>query len=200
MRPAVPASPSLGDFLRPLARARWLWILFGVACLALGLVAVFDAGLGFATLSTLFGVFLVVAGLLDAAAGLSDADADPSRRALAVVLAVVGLVGGLICLRHPGDDLYVIVLAGGIYLIVAGALHLASGFDAAWPQVEWALGGAYVVLGVLVLALPALTLGKFAAFFGIAILVRGAAAIVEAIRLRSTMPRWSGVRAPPTHG
>jgi uncharacterized membrane protein HdeD (DUF308 family) len=190
---------SIDEFLRPLARSWAVWALFGAACLALGIVALV-ADLDLVAFSTVFGVYLLVAGLLDAAAGLAADGGDPSRRAFAVVLAVVGIVAGLVCLRHPGDDLFVVVLAAGIYLVVAGAAHLASGFDEAIPQVEWALGGVDVVVGGLILAVPALTLGKFAPLFGIAILARGAAAVLEARRWRSSTLRSRVLRAPPTRG
>jgi uncharacterized membrane protein HdeD (DUF308 family) len=181
---------SLDEFLRPVARARWLWALFGTACLAAGIVAL-AGGLDLATFSTLFGVFLLVAGFFDVVAGL---DGDPSRRVFAVVLAVVALIGGLVCLRRP--DLVAVVLVAGVYLVVAGALHLASGFHAARPHAEWALGGVYAVLGCLVLALPALRVGTLAPLVGVAIVARGAVALDAVLHTRATAPR----RMQPTRG
>jgi hypothetical protein len=181
---------TLDEFLRPVARARWLWALFATACLALAIVALAgDLDLG--AFSTLLGVFLLVAGFFDAVAGL---DGDPAGRVFAVMLAVVAMIAGLVCLRRP--DLVVVVLVAGVYLVVAGALHLASGFHAARPHVEWALGGVYAVLGCLVLALPALRLGTLAPLMGVAILARGAVALDAVLHARSAAPRW----VQPTRG
>jgi uncharacterized membrane protein HdeD (DUF308 family) len=190
----TPDPPSIGEFLRPVARAWPAWALFAAACLVLGVVAVAAAGLDLTTLSTLFGAYLLVAGFFDGVAGVTAAGDDPSRRTFGIVLAVVAMIAGLIFLRHPGDDLFVLVLAAGIYLIVAGALHLASAFDEDRPGVERLLGGADVVLGCLIFALPALSLESFARLFGIAILARGAAALVQAQRLRSDDGRTSDRR------
>jgi uncharacterized membrane protein HdeD (DUF308 family) len=190
---------SIDELLRPPARSWAVWALFGAACLALGIVALV-ADLDLAAFSTVCGIYLLMAGLLDAADGLAAESGDASRRASAIVLAVVAIAGGLVCLLHAGDELYVIVLATGLFLLVAGAAHVASGFDDALPRVEWALGGADVVIGGLILALPALTLGTFAPLFGIAILARGAAALLEARHWRSSARRSSVLRTPPSRG
>ena len=97
------------------------------------------------------------------------------------------MIAGLVCLRRP--DLVVIVIVAGVYLVVAGALHLASGFHATRPRTEWALGGAYVVLGGLVLALPALSLRTLAPLVGVAILARGAVALDAVLGMRSAEAR-----------
>jgi uncharacterized membrane protein HdeD (DUF308 family) len=187
-------SSSVDGFLRPLARSWPAWALFAAACLVLGIVALADTALDLVMVSTLFGAYLIVAGLFDAVAGLTAANDDPARRIFAIVLVVVAMIAGLICLRHPGSDLFVLVLAGGIYLVVAGALHLASAFDEAQPGVERVLGGVDVVIGILILSLPALSLGTFAPLFSVAILARGAAALVEAWRLRSAQASRKPVR------
>ena len=178
-------SSSIDGFLRPLARSWQAWALFAAACLVIGIVGLADTALDLVAVSTLFGAYLLVAGFFDALAGLTAPNDDPARRTFAIVLVVVAMIAGLICLRHPGSDLFVLVLAAGVYLVVAGALHLASAFDEAQPGVERVLGGAYVVVGILILSLPALSLGTFAPLFSIAILARAAAAGVEAWRLRS---------------
>jgi uncharacterized membrane protein HdeD (DUF308 family) len=179
-------SPStIGEFLRPAAHAWWLWALFAAACLVVGVIALIAPDFDLATYATLFGVYLLIAGVVDAAQGLTTEGGDPALRAVAVVLVAVAMVAGLIALRHPDEDLFLLVLTAGIYLIVAGALHLASGFDAGRGRVEQLLGGVDVIVGSLIMALPALRLQTFAPLFGIAILARGAAAVSEAVRLRS---------------
>jgi uncharacterized membrane protein HdeD (DUF308 family) len=181
---------SLEEFLRPAVRAWWLWALFAIACLALGIVALAgDPDL--AALSTLLGIFLLVAGFFDAVSGLNG---DPSDRVFAVVLAVAAIIAGLVCLRHP--VLVAVVLVAGGYLVVAGVLHLAAGFNAQRPRAEWALGGAYVVLGNLILALPAIRVGTLAPLVGVAILARGAVALDTVLHMRSAAPPW----VHPTRG
>jgi uncharacterized membrane protein HdeD (DUF308 family) len=181
---------TLDAFLRPAARARWLWALFAIACFGLGIVAL-AGDLDLAAFSTLFGVFLLVAGFFDAVAGL---DENPSGRVFAVVLAVVAMIAGLVCLRRP--DLVAVVVLAGVYLVVAGTLHLMSGFHSERPRAEWTLGGAYVILGCLVLVLPALRLDTLTALVGGAILVRGVVALDAVVHAHPTASRW----VQPTRG
>jgi uncharacterized membrane protein HdeD (DUF308 family) len=180
--------PSIDELLRPLARSWWAWALFAALSFVIGIIALVGGDLGLVALASLFGGYLLVAGCFDAIGGLSAEQDNPSRRIFAVVLGVLAMIAGLICLRHPGGSLYVLVLVAGIYLMVAGGLHLASGFDYRGSGVERALGIVYVAVGSLIFALPALGLGTLAALFGVAILARGAAALAEARRLRSALP------------
>jgi uncharacterized membrane protein HdeD (DUF308 family) len=180
--------PSIDELVRPLTRSWWAWALFAALSFVIGIIALVGGDLGLVTLASLFGGYLLVAGCFDAIGGLSDEQDNPSRRIFAVVLGVLAMIAGLICLRHPDGSLFVLVLVTGIYLMVAGGLHLASGFDYRGSGVERALGIVYVVVGSLIFALPALRLGTLAALFGVAILARGAAALAEARRLRSALP------------
>lgn len=196
----MPSPSSTRELLRPLAHARRFRALLAGACAALGIAAIAGTGIELAGLATLLGVALLIAGFLDAIDGLAAEPGDASQRLFAVLLAVVALIAALICLRHPRNDLPAIVMTVGIYLIVAGSLRLAGPFDEVRPGVERVLGGLDVVLGTLILALPALSLRTFAPLAGAALLARGAAALVEALRLRSAATSWSAARTPPTHG
>src|SRR3954463_13268220 len=109
---------------------RWVWALFGLVCLALGAAALAGSDLRLSVIAALFGGYLLVTGLLDGLAGLSDEHANSGRRASGIVLAVLAMIAGLLFLRHPGEDMRALVLATGIYLIVAGAVYIADAFDA----------------------------------------------------------------------
>jgi uncharacterized membrane protein HdeD (DUF308 family) len=190
--------PSIDELLRPFARSWWAWALFAVVSLVIGLVALFDRDLGLVAFASLFGAYLLLAGCFDALGGLTAEQENPSRRIFAVVLGVLAMIAGLICLRHPDRSLFVLVLVLGIYLMVAGGLHLASGFDYGGSGTERALGIVYVAVGGLIFALPALPLGTFAPLLGVAILARAAAALAEARRLRSALPARREAAHPRT--
>jgi uncharacterized membrane protein HdeD (DUF308 family) len=174
---------SLDDRLAPLARSRGLWAGFGVLSVAAGIVALLNLGLSLVALAVLFGCYLIVSGFFDVLAGLTAEDADPAERTFAVMLGVLALIAGLICLRHPGTSLFALVLVVGVYLIVAGTLHVARAVGDEGPGVGLLLGMADIALGSLILALPGVGLATFALLFGIALVARGVAAIVEALRL-----------------
>jgi uncharacterized membrane protein HdeD (DUF308 family) len=194
----TPLEPSIDVLLRPIARSWWAWALFAALSFVIGIIALLARDLGLVAFASLFGGYLLVAGCFDALGGLTTEQDNPSRRIFAVVLAVLAMIAGLICLRHPDTSLVVLVIVAGIYLMVAGGLHLASGFDYGSSGTERALGIVYVALGSLIFALPALRLGTFAPLFGVAILARGVAALAEARRLRSALPARREAAHPRT--
>jgi uncharacterized membrane protein HdeD (DUF308 family) len=72
----------------------------------------------------------------------------------------------------------------GSYLIVAGALQIASAVGDEHPALVVAIGLVNLVVGVLILALPDISMVTFALLFGIALIVRGAVALATAVQLR----------------
>jgi uncharacterized membrane protein HdeD (DUF308 family) len=175
---------SIEDVLRPIARYWWLWALFGVLSVIAGVIALANPGLSLLTIALLFGCYLIVAGFFDVLAGLTADDADAARRVFAVLLGVLALIAGVIVLVRPGTGLLALVLVVGVYLIVAGVLELASAFSDPQPWLGALLGLLNIVLGIVILAIPRLSLVTFAVLFGIGLIVRGAVAIAEGIRLR----------------
>jgi uncharacterized membrane protein HdeD (DUF308 family) len=193
---ASPSGSSLEELLRPIARYWWLWALFGVLSVAAGIVALLNLGLGLVAIAVLFGCYLVVSGVFEVLDGLTVETVDPTHRVFAVLLGVVTLIAGLIFLRHPGTSLYALTLVAGVYLIVAGALHLAAAVGEAYTGVGLLLGMVDVAVGGLILATPGVSLATFALMFGIALVARGVAAILEALRLRAALsPRPIGTPA-----
>jgi uncharacterized membrane protein HdeD (DUF308 family) len=189
---------ALERLLWPIARHWWLWVLFGVLSIAAGVIALANPGLSLLAIALLFGCALIVIAFFDLLSGLQAETGDTFRRVAAVLLGVLALIAGIICLRRPGASLIPLVLVVGTYLIVAGALQFASAPGDADAAPHVVLGGFDVVLGILILAVPGLSLVLFAVLFGIGLVVRGAMAIVVGLRLRRVgASRAPGTRAAP---
>jgi hypothetical protein len=184
MSAAVPFRPSVEDVLRPVSRYWWLWAVFGVLSIVAGVIALANPGLSLVAIGILFGCWLIVTGFFDVLAGVAADDASAARRVVAVLLGVVSLIAGLMCLRLPGAGVLALVIVAGSYLIVSGVLLLAAAVGDDQPGLAIALGLANLVLGVLILALPQLSLVTFAVLFGIGLILRGAVALAAAVRLR----------------
>jgi uncharacterized membrane protein HdeD (DUF308 family) len=112
-----------------------------------------------------------------------------------VLVGVLALIAGLIVLVRPGAGLLALVWVVGVYLIVAGVLQLAGAFSEPQPWLGALLGVLDIVLGIIILAVPGLGLVTFAVLFGIGLVVRGAVAVAEGIRLR----RRRAPQATETH-
>ena len=93
---------------------------------------------------------------------------------------------------HSGGSLLVPV---GAISVITGILALAEPVDRG-PRLLMALADA--VFGILLLALPKLSLGTVAVLCGLAFIIRGVFAVWTGLRLRGAAPGVS-VSAPATH-
>jgi hypothetical protein len=184
MSAAMSPRTSFEELLRPIARYWWLWALFGVLSIVAGVIALANPDLSLLAIAILFGCWLIVVGIFDVIDGLTAENADAARRIFAVVLGVISLIAGVLCLRLPDAGLLALVVVVGAYLIVAGVLQIASAVSDDQPWLAFALGVVNLVLGILILALPDISLVTFALLFGIGLIVRGAVALAVALRLR----------------
>ena len=139
-------------------------------------------------LGVLVGCWLIAVGFFDVLGGVMAEDAGTARRVLAALLPVISLIAGVMCLRLSSAGLLALVIVVGGYLIVAGVLQIAGAVGDDQPWVGFALGVVNLVLGILILALPSLSLVTFAVLFGIGLLVRGAVALSVGLRLRRLRP------------
>jgi uncharacterized membrane protein HdeD (DUF308 family) len=184
------STSSLEHVLQPIARHWWLWVLFGVLSIVAGVIALANPGLSLLAIALLFGCALIISGFFDLLTGITARDVDTIGRVAAMLLGVLALIAGVICLRRPGTSLLALVLVVGIYLIAAGVLHLAAAFSdrEGNTALRAALGLLNIVLGVVILAIPGLSLVTFAVLFGIGLVIRGAVAIAAGMRLRRLRP------------
>jgi uncharacterized membrane protein HdeD (DUF308 family) len=175
---------SVEELLRPIARYWWLWAAFGVVSILAGVIALADPNLSLVALGVLFGCWLIAVGFFDVLGGVMAEGAATARRVLAVLLGVISLIAGLMCLRLPSAGLLALVIVVGAYLIVAGVLQIAGAAGDDQPWLGFALGVVNLLLGILILALPGLTIVTFAVLFAIGLIVRGALALWVGLRLR----------------
>jgi uncharacterized membrane protein HdeD (DUF308 family) len=171
----------------PLAGARasgGILIAAGVISLIAGVLAIAYPDITLLALAIFAGINLIILSVLSLIDAF-DSDADSGVRALAAVLGVLGLIAGLIVLRHPSDSLLAILLVLGIWLIVSGAVAFFRSFqdvEGRAPRMLVAL--CEIVLGILLLALPDLSLKTVAVLAGIGFVLRGLLAIYTGWQLR----------------
>ncbi|SET45486.1 Uncharacterized membrane protein HdeD, DUF308 family [Nonomuraea wenchangensis] len=163
----------------------WALALRGVLALIFGILAVAWPGITLLVLAVVFGAYALVDGIL---AGVAATRAAKGRRAPLILLAVAGVVFGILCLLWPGVTVLVITLLIGIWAVVTGVAEIMTAIRMRREiQGEWlhVLGGALSVLfGVLVLAWPAAGALTVALIIGIYAILAGIVLIVLAFRMR----------------
>jgi uncharacterized membrane protein HdeD (DUF308 family) len=88
-------------------------------------------------------------------------------------------------LRRPGESLLALLLVLGIWLVVSGAVSFFRSFaDIEGRALRMLVALCEIVLGVLILALPDLSLKTVAVLAGIGFVLRGALAVYTGFLLR----------------
>ena len=172
----------------PTASGSW-WALAvrGVAAVLFGLAALIWPSLTLAVLIILYGAYALVDGVFAIVAGLRAGSG--TRRWLLLAEGALGILTGLIAIFWPGVSavvlLYIIAfwaIFGGLLRIV-GAVLLRREIDNEWTM---ALSGIlWVLLGIVLFALPGAGLLSLAWLIGIFALGAGITLIALALRVRS---------------
>ncbi len=106
----------------------WLELIFSL--LAIGLAVYLLRNPVAAALIFVFyiGITFLVRGVIDVLEGLFDKNRTGSRRVLAIVLGLVGILAGIITLVHPVSAGVAVVWVIGLYGILYGSLLISFSF------------------------------------------------------------------------
>jgi len=164
----------------------WALAVRGVAAVLFGLAALIWPSLTLAVLIILYGAYALVDGVFAIVAGLRAGSG--TRRWLLLAEGALGILTGLIAIFWPGVSavvlLYIIAfwaIFGGLLRIV-GAVLLRREIDNEWTM---ALSGVlWVLLGIVLFALPGAGLLSLAWLIGIFALGAGITLIALAFRVR----------------
>jgi uncharacterized membrane protein HdeD (DUF308 family) len=182
------------DDVAHMAREWWLLAILGAVSLIAGVLAILHPETTLLAIGLIFGCYLVIAGIFEL---LNAIVGDAESRVLSAIVGIVALVAGLVCLRRPGESLLALVVVVGIYLVVTGAVKLVLAFARAEDRGWVALSAITdLVVGILILAVPDLSLATLAVLFGISLVFRGAFSCVAALKLRKVHKEDADV-APP---
>lgn len=161
----------------------WLYLVMGLVSTIAGALAIVYPDITLLVLGVLAGVSLLFIGAMEVVEAIVG---GPDSRALSAIVGVLSMVAGLVCLRRPGESLLAVLIVLGIYLVVAGVIRFVRSFSELEDRAFLiALAILDVILGILILALPRLSLVTLAVLFAISLIARGIFAIVVAFRLRS---------------
>ncbi len=140
-----------------LARNWWVLLLRGLVAIAFGILAWLQPGISIAALVLLFGVYVLVDGVL----GVWSAIAGRKQNAHWWVLLLWGLVGigaGILTFVAPGITALALLFYIAVWAIATGVLQIVAAVRLRKEiKGEWLLilgGLASVVFGVLLVAQP----------------------------------------------
>jgi uncharacterized membrane protein HdeD (DUF308 family) len=159
-------------------------IVAGVIGAIAGILALVYPDITLLALALIAGINLMLMGVL-ALIEAFGGERDATARLLCGIIGILGLIGGLVVIRRPGESLLAILLVLGIWLIVSGIVDFIRAFARLEGRALMLLSALVdVILGVLILALPKLSLATLAILVGISFIVRGVFSVVRGIAIR----------------
>jgi uncharacterized membrane protein HdeD (DUF308 family) len=174
------------DRLAEIGRSPALVIAEGALGTVLGVLVLAWPGPTATVLAVLFGINLLVAGVLQFVTAFSDAGRTGGR-GLSCVLGTLSFLVGLLCLRDPLQTVAVLGLLVGVAWTVGGIIRVVQGIVAERGTTRgWriASGVVWVVAGGVVLVYPGASIVVLTSVLGIVLIVDGACLIATGFTMR----------------
>lgn len=149
----------------------WLFLLVGAASVAAGAILVAKPSHSLATLAVVFGIFLLVDGLVEL---ISSFGREEGSRALAAIVGLLAIVVGILLIRHPTHAVSAIGLLIGIWLIASGVLRLLRA-GVTGGLLRAAIAVLEIIVGIVVVSDPHIGYATLAILLGIWLIINGLA-------------------------
>ncbi|MFC9735017.1 HdeD family acid-resistance protein [Streptomyces roseolus] len=196
--PAAAVDPA--DQLARLGRS-WVWLLgAAMATLIPGILVLVWPEATLHVLAVLVGVYLLLTGGFQFVAVFGrDSDRTPG-----LIIAVLSVLGGVLCLRNPLQTIAVLSLITGAVWLVSGVVTLYTAIatrDMPHRGVVMAVAALGIVAGIVVLALPTESARALTRLLGLWLVLLGLAETAVALAWRSALRRAGipgrGASGPP---
>ncbi|MFJ8466311.1 HdeD family acid-resistance protein [Streptomyces swartbergensis] len=173
--------------MHQLSHAAWQAVLVtGVTSLVLGLLVLVWPGASVFAAGVLFGLYLLVSGILQLASAFGT-HRTTALRVLAFISGTLSILLGLFCFRRPLQSILLLALWIGIGWLFRGITQtLAAAHDPAMPARGWQifLGILTVAAGIVLIDAPFESVAVLTLVGGCWLLAVGAVEIATALRIR----------------
>jgi uncharacterized membrane protein HdeD (DUF308 family) len=177
--------------VQPPSLFRHLWksrLALGLVALALGVVVLVWPGPSILVAAVLFGLFLVLSGIIELVFALT-LDVSVGNRILLLISGALSLIVGVLAFRHFGQGYAVLLLAIwiGVAFIFQGVAELTLAIShREIPGRGWLVFGGILgmLAGIVVLGWPFSSIVVLALVTGIWLVIIGIARIISAFRTR----------------
>jgi uncharacterized membrane protein HdeD (DUF308 family) len=187
----TPAS-LITEELHRLARYAWQAVLAtGIVAIVLGVLVLMWPGVSVVAAGVLFGLYLVVGGVLQLTAAFGT-HGTTALRVLAFISGALSILLGLLCFRSAFDSILLLALWIGIGWLFRGIIQIVSAVsDPKLPARGWQgfFGVISVLAGIVLIDSPLSSISLLALFGGVWLLVLGVVEVVTAVRIRSHAKR-----------
>ncbi|MDH6245790.1 HdeD family acid-resistance protein [Mycobacterium sp. OTB74] len=172
-------------------------VLFGVLAIILGVLILAWPGLSIVTAAAVFGVYLVVSGVVMIFAAFS-LPASAGSKFLSVLSGAISIILGVLAFRHFGEGYAILLLAIwiGIGFIFRGVSAFAAALaDKHFPGRGWAIFFGIIsgIAGIVVLAYPFDSIATLALVTGVWLIVLGITEVIGGLSMRHDVKKLHGL-------
>jgi len=150
----------------------WLFMLLGLISIAAGVIVLAKPANSLTTLAVIAGIFVLVDGIFDLVASMSR---RTEQRGLAAILGVLGVVVGVLLIRHPIGGVLAIALLIGIWLVAMGVVRLVGAFEREHRVWNVVVALIEVAAGIVIVSSPPISFATLALLVGISFIANGVA-------------------------
>lgn len=184
----VVTDEDVDDALHQVGKSWWVVLVVGLISIALGLLFLIWPGRTITVLAVLFGIYLIVSGVVSLVQGFNK-DLSTGQRVLAILVGVISIVLGVLCFRGGiTDGVYILSLFVGFSFLFRGIYQLLGGIQAKGQQGRGLVitaGILGIIVGVIFLIAPFSSLFVLAMIAGVWLILLGILEIIFAFRLKS---------------
>ncbi len=163
-------------FFPSMRSSGWLFMLWGVAAVIAGILALVWPALSLVTLTIIFGAFAVITGIVEIVHAFTPDLAREARWILGV-RGISAIILGLIAFFLPGITLRALVIVIGVYLLILGVLEGITAFRRHFHPGLLVRGIISIIIGIAALVWPGLAILTLGVLFGIYAILAGVTAI-----------------------
>jgi uncharacterized membrane protein HdeD (DUF308 family) len=168
----MPGQEPTIDEIHESTSAWWLLLLLGVISIAVGVVVLAKPSDSLTTLTVIAGVFVLVESVFELVVSMRR---RTENRGMAAVLGVLGVVVGVLLIRHPFSGVLAVALLIGIWLIAIGVVRFVRAFDLEHRAWNIVLALIEVAAGIVIVSTPPIGFATLALLVGIAFIANGVA-------------------------
>ncbi|WP_228553848.1 DUF308 domain-containing protein [Catenulispora pinisilvae] len=175
--------------LRILGQAAWQALMvMGLAAIAIGVCAVVWPGRTLLVLGVLFGIYLLISGVMEIIAAFGD-HISAGMRVLNVIVGALSILLGLFCFRNSlRNSVLLLSLWIGIGFLMWGIATIATSASAPAGVVGrgWGMFAGFMTMlgGIIVISWPIGSIFTLAVFTGIWLIAIGLIEVIHAFTLR----------------
>jgi uncharacterized membrane protein HdeD (DUF308 family) len=181
--------------LREITGAWWILVLVGCLSVVAGAIVLAEPDNSLSVLVIVSGIYIVLSSLLEL-----WSVAFVSRSGTAALFGVLGIVIGILLIRHPIHGILAATLLVGLWFVAIGVIRLLDALG--MERRAWALAVAalQIVVGIVLVASPHIGLATLALLIGLSFILNGVALVALGTVLRALHRAAPPAAAAPPAG